>query len=292
MKYMADSQGALRIGELSRRTGVRPELLRAWERRYGLLRPERSDGGFRLYSAADEWRVRVMQGHLARGVAAAQAARLALAEDVNGDVGPPEPALTELAADLREALDHMDESEAHRALDGLLATFTLETTLGEAVLPYLAELGERWATGEVSVAQEHFASSLIRGRLLGLARGWDAGSGRRAVLACAPGEQHDLGLICFGLVLRRRGWRIAFLGPDTPFESVAEAAQTLGADLAVLSATTPDRFAGGGHVLAELGATVPVAVAGDGATPQVAASAAALLLQQSPVEAAEEIAGR
>jgi MerR family transcriptional regulator, light-induced transcriptional regulator len=292
MTNMMGEPGALRIGELSRRTGVPPELLRAWERRYALLQPARSPGGFRLYSTADVARVRAMQGHLARGVAAAQAARLALADDVAVEEQRTEPALAQLGADLRHALDRLDESGAHQALDGLLAAFTIETALAEGVLPYLAELGERWAGGEVSVAGEHFASSLIRGRLLALARGWDAGSGPRAILACAPGEQHDLGLISFGLVLRRHGWRIAFLGPDTPFESVAEAAQTLDAELVMISATVSDRFASGLDLLAVLADAVRVAVAGDGATPELAEATGAELIDLGPVEAAEWIAGR
>jgi MerR family transcriptional regulator, light-induced transcriptional regulator len=284
-------QEALRIGELSRRTGVRPELLRAWERRYALLRPTRSTGGFRLYSSADERRVRTMQRHLARGLAAAQAARLALDELMAAE-RESEPPLAELSAELRGALDRMDESGAHRALDGLFAAFTLETALTEALLPYLAELGERWATGEVSVAQEHFASSIIRGRLLALARGWDVGGGPRAVLACAPGEQHDLGLISFGLVLGRRGWQITFLGPDTPFDSVVETARALTADLAVVSATTPQRFTGATDLLAEIARATRVAIAGDGATRDLANEAGVELLELGPVEAAESIAGR
>ena len=113
---------------------------------------------------------------------------------------------------LRGALDGFDEARAHAALDRLLSTFTLETVLRDAVLPYLRELGERWERGEASIAQEHFASVLLRGRLLGLARGWGSGGSRLALLACLPGEQHDLGLICFGLALRGQGWRIIFLG--------------------------------------------------------------------------------
>ncbi len=76
-----DEPGALRIGELSRRVGVSDHLLRAWESRYGLLRPMRSAGGFRLYTQSDEGRVRRMQSHLARGLSAAEAARAAIAED-------------------------------------------------------------------------------------------------------------------------------------------------------------------------------------------------------------------
>ena len=91
------------------------------------------------------------------------------------------------------------------------------------------------------IAQEHFASSVLRGRLLGLARGWGLGLGPAAVLACLPGEQHDLGLIAFGLALRARGWRIVYLGSDTPIETVEEASRQLDPSLVVLVAVSDDR---------------------------------------------------
>ncbi len=118
---------------------------------------------------------------------------------------------------------------------------TVDTLLSEVVLPYLRELGERWERGEASVAQEHFASSVLRGRLLGLARGWGLGLGPTAVLACLPGEQHDLGLIAFGLALRARGWRIVYLGSDTPIETVEEVSRQLDPSLVVLNAVTSER---------------------------------------------------
>ena len=90
-------------------------------------------------------------------------------------------------------------------------------------------------------AQEHFASTLIRERLLGLARQWDYGRGPRAVLACPPGERHDIALICFGLALGAAGWRILFLGPDTPIDTLTGVSQALDADVVVLAATTPAR---------------------------------------------------
>jgi methanogenic corrinoid protein MtbC1 len=263
------STGAqLRIGELSRRTGVAPELLRAWERRYGLLRPERSEGGFRLYSGADERRVELMRQHLRRGLAAAEAARLAVVAGDTTERGPAEthPELQALAARLQSSLDDFDERAAQAALDELLGAFTVETALAGVILPYLVELGERWSTGEASVAQEHFASNLIRGRLLGLGRGWDSGEGPRAVLACAPGELHDLGLITFGLTLSRRGWRITYLGPDTPIESVVDTAARLSPELVVISATTKRRLTPLLEPLKALGRKTRVAVAGSGAT--------------------------
>jgi DNA-binding transcriptional MerR regulator len=236
-----DSDGVLRIGELSKRSGVSAELLRAWERRYGLLRPVRSAGGLRLYAPADIERVGVMRRHLAEGVAAAEAAALALRAGA-GD-GAARLALRPEAVrdDLADALDGYDEPRAQLILDRLLAVATVDTLLGEVVLPYLRELGERWLRGEVSVAQEHFASSVVRGRLLGLARGWGRGLGPTAVLACLPGEQHDLGLIAFGLALRARGWRIVYLGTDSPIETVEEVARRLDPSLVVLTAVSSER---------------------------------------------------
>jgi DNA-binding transcriptional MerR regulator len=283
-----DEPAHLRIGALSRRVGVSPELLRAWEQRYGLLQPVRSAGGFRLYSTADEERVRSMRRHLGAGVSAAQAARLALSEAQQGGQGR-DVGLTRLSSDLRVALDQLDEPGAHAAVDQLLAMFTLQTVLRDVVLPYLHELGERWERGEASVAQEHFASNLLRGRLLGLARGWGHGTGPSVVLACAPGELHDLPLISFGLALAARGWRITYLGPDTPIATIDETVTAVEPRLVVLTAVTTRRFRSvKPHVIA-LARRVPVALAGAGASEALAHDMHASLLREDPVTAAERL---
>src|SRR3954447_15044136 len=106
---------SLRIGELSRRVGVSPELLRAWERRYGLLEPTRTDGGLRLYSAADVRRVRAMQAHLQSGLSAAEAARLARSDEGAAAEPANQPALRD-AAELQAALDGLDAQGAHLVL--------------------------------------------------------------------------------------------------------------------------------------------------------------------------------
>ena len=170
----------LRIGELSRRSGVSPELLRAWERRYGLLRPERSSGGLRLYSPSDLERVRVMRRHMAEGLAAREAADLATRATVGDRAGTPVFDPASARAELRRAVATFDEPGGQAVIDSLLAATTVDALLSQVLVPYLRELGEGWERGEISIAQEHFASHLLRGRLLGLARGWGRGRPPRA----------------------------------------------------------------------------------------------------------------
>lgn len=281
----------LRIGELSRRSGVSPELLRAWERRYGLLDPIRSPGGLRLYSLADLERVHVMQQHLADGLAAAEAAAAAVrapgeSTKVAGTAREsPVAAVDQLAA----ALEEFDEPRAQAIFDRLLAEVTLDVFLSEIVMPYLRDLGIRWVRGEITVAQEHFASNVVRGRLLGIARGWGRGVGPRALLACAPGEQHELGLIAFGLALRTHGWRIEYLGADTPLDTIRGVANTLDVDLVVVSAVTPERI---GELVTELRQISHVrrlAVGGAGAEGLEATALDALALTDDPVREAERV---
>jgi MerR family transcriptional regulator, light-induced transcriptional regulator len=288
-----DGSPVLRIGELSRRLGVSDHVLRAWESRYGLLQPVRSAGGFRLYSEADARRVRRMQAHLARGLSAAEAARAVLGEDNGAGPDPGQhraaPAASELPGALRQALDAFDEPAAQAALDRLVSDLSLTTVLRDVVLPYLAELGERWESGTASIAQEHLATNVIRGRLAGLARGWGNGHGPRAVLACPPGELHDLALMVFGIVLNRNGWRIDYLGMNTPVEELTRTVDARHPDLVVLAATLPENLEPLAAQLTALARRSPLALAGAGATPQIAAAVGARLLTGDPVTAAENI---
>lgn len=265
-----------RIGEVSRRTGVSVELLRAWEARYGLLRPKRTTGRFRLYSDEDAGRVQRMRSLVGSGLSAAEAARVVVLE---GSAGRHASAIPPgLLEELDRALLAFDESGAHATLDRLFAGVMLEPALQDGILRELRSIGDRWAAGELTVGQEHFASALIRGRLLALARGWDRGRGPRAVLACVPGELHDTGLICFGLVLRAHGWRILYLGQDTPLDAVASALKRSPAMAFVAASVERRRFASAASGLADLGRHVRLAIGGAGATMASARRMRALLL--------------
>jgi methanogenic corrinoid protein MtbC1 len=174
-------------------------------------------------------------------------------------------------------------------LDQLLAVATVDALLANVVLPYLHELGARWERGEASIAQEHFASAVLRGRLLGLARGWGRGLGPLALLACLPEEQHDLGLIAFGLALRARGWRIAYLGPDTPLDTLDTAAASLAPALLVVTSVDTARVEQVVDDLAGLARRYRLVLGGSGADEDTAAEIGATFLGGDPIAAANAV---
>jgi MerR family transcriptional regulator, light-induced transcriptional regulator len=281
------------IGELSRRLGVSTDLLRKWELRYAVLDPERTPGNQRLYSRVDEARARVMLRHLQDGMPAAQAAELAIGARFRIASAATTAATVEKAAHaraaLQDALELYDETSADQALDKLLANFTATAVIRDVLLPYLYDIGQRWAAGEVSVAQEHFVSAFTHSRLLGFARGWDRGLGPRALLACAPDEQHTLGLIAFGIALHQLGWRITYLGADTPLTAVAEAAARVEPRLIALAAAIPHRIDPLVDELRGLAADRTLAIGGAGASRELAHACGAVHLPDDPISAADVV---
>jgi MerR family transcriptional regulator, light-induced transcriptional regulator len=285
---MAAAEGPHRIGEFSRRVGVSPELLRAWEQRYGLLRPVRSAGGFRLYGEEDARRVARMRRALEEGLSAAEAARRSLETLESGaaSMGLVEAARSRLLV----AAERYDEVGVQAVLDEAVAAFGLEALVRDLILPALFELGRRWKDGGLEVSQEHFASNLIRGRLLALARLWGRGAGPMALLACAPGEQHDISLIMFGLLLRSYGWRVLFLGSDTPLLTLEYTAQTTAPAVIVLVTFDPALLESEGTALRRLGRIAPLFLSGPGASPEMTAKIRVRRLDGDLVEAAHQVA--
>jgi DNA-binding transcriptional MerR regulator len=299
----------MRIGELAAKVGVSTHVLRAWESRYGLLRPVRSAGGYRLYGHEDERRVREVIALRDQGVSAAEASRRVLATERGGAAGyddddsddgsgragtaevgrgangartasgvgtpngsaPPglraDPPM--LVAQLLDAVTALDEDRAHAVLDTAFHERSVESAIIDVLLPLFVRVGEMWELGRIGIAQEHFASSLVRRRLGALSLTWGVGTGPVAVLACPPGEFHDIVLLSFGVLLGRAGWRIRYLGPDTPIHSLSQAARLTQADAVVLACRRPTGFRGHASALRRLSEDHPVWLAGRGATPRV-----------------------
>jgi MerR family transcriptional regulator, light-induced transcriptional regulator len=280
----------MRIGDLGARTGIAAHQLRAWERRYGLLNPRRSAGNYRLYSPADEARVRLMQRYLADGLPTAQAAELTIAArfavTVGGGREVPSRDVRAAQQEIRTALARFDETSAQRTLERLFAAFTPTTVTRDVLLPYMHELGEQWSAGRVTIAQEHFATNFFQARLLALARGWDRGLGPRALLACAPNEQHALALIVFGIALHELGWRITYLGANTPIDTLAEVAEIIRPELTVVAATMRRRLSRHAKPLSSFTDRWSLALGGPGVSIRLAEQTGARHLHEDPVSAA------
>lgn len=299
---------AMRIGELASRTGVSVHALRVWERRYGLLTPGRSTAGYRLYGPQDELRVREMMRLRDRGVPAAQAAVTALSASRSSPLGSQGASsddndtgggVARVRDRLVEAAANFDGTTAQALLDVAIEHLGVERTLSEVVLPVLHETGERWERGDFSVAQEHFISNLLRSRMGALTLTWDSGTGPVAVLACPPGEMHDLGLLAFGVVIGRAGWRVHYLGADTPLATLATAVQALDPQLVVLSAvqtaplwTVIEEFDQLPEPSARALNATHLSVAGVGATAEVGSRLGATVLSSDPVTEARLLAVR
>jgi methanogenic corrinoid protein MtbC1 len=222
----------LNIAALSRRTGVAPDTLRKWEQRYGVLRPVRTAGGQRRYSEVDVQRVEWLRDRIRDGWRIGEAARVI---DEAASVALDEP--SDLRDTLIAAIAENDPRTVSATLDQAFAVLPLEQALAEVVTPALQWAGEAWHRGELSVAQEHAITAKVRahlGRLISEGQGGVRGS---AVLACAPGEHHDIGLLMLAVMLRADGWRVEFLGADTPVDAGVAFAERIGACMLCLSAS-------------------------------------------------------
>ena len=222
----------LNISALSRRTGVAPDTLRKWEQRYGVIRPVRTVGGQRRYSEADVQRVEWLRDRIRDGWRVGEAARV-LEETSGAALDDPGELREALIASIRDC----EPGVTSATLDQAFAVLPLEQVLTEVVTPALRWSGDAWHRGELSIAGEHALTAKVRahlGRLLADGRGGVHGV---AVLACAPGERHDVGLLMLGVMLRADGWRVEILGADTPVADAVDFAERVDATMLCLSAT-------------------------------------------------------
>ncbi len=234
--------GGLKIALVERLTGVGVHTLRAWERRYGVPRPARTVGGQRLYTVDDVDLVKRMHGLAEAGVALSRAAQTAIAELAARQASRPVDAdTTWTRTRFLQALTRFDERAAHDAWSETLERRDVLAAFEELLVPTLVDIGDAWHAGRLNEAQEHFASAFIRARLDSLARVVRPLSGAPVVLlACAEGEQHELGLLMLNVLARFQGLATVYLGPNLPGSALAATARDIGPAIICLSATTAD----------------------------------------------------
>jgi MerR family transcriptional regulator, light-induced transcriptional regulator len=238
------------IKVLSERTGVRPVTLRAWERRYDLLDPERLDNNYRLYSERDIQVVRWITHRLDEGLSISNAVREykglrrnSIWPEALPSVLPPEPSRKPkytpkvYAEKLFTALTGHKEMEAKELVDAIQSMFDLTTIFFEIFAPCLHEIGDAWYRGEIRIATEHFASAFIRGILMNLLQAFPVYSAAPSLLiGCAPEEYHEIAPLMLSVLLRREGYQVEFLGADLPVDDLVAYAGDVSPDMIVLSA--------------------------------------------------------
>jgi methanogenic corrinoid protein MtbC1 len=241
----ADTRPRYNTAAVVRTSGVPAATFRAWERRYGFPRPERLPAGQRLYSERDVAAIRWLHEQTERGLTISRAVALVLDALAGAEQRRPVESVgrptTDLAADLGAALLSADQTRADGILAEAFALYPIETVALEVMEPLLIEVGERWHRAELSVADEHYVTNYLLRKLFALFNAYDGRTGRGLIVtACAPGEWHEVGILIVSLFLARQGYRVLYLGPNLPLESLAAELPRLRPDLVCLSAATAE----------------------------------------------------
>lgn len=228
---------------VARETGVPADTFRAWERRYGVPRPQRTAGGHRLYSERDIAIIRWLRDRTDDGVNISHAVML-LSNTLDAPAAEPlnnseARAISRLAEEFVQSLIEFDLNQAERLLSEAFSLYPFEQVLLELIQPSMIDIGERWHRGEINVAVEHFATQFVRRKLAGLMNVFEGGGHRGTIIVgCAPGELHDLGVMMAALFLVRRGWNVVYLGPQLPLVDLLETVRSVKPLLICLSAST------------------------------------------------------
>jgi DNA-binding transcriptional MerR regulator/methylmalonyl-CoA mutase cobalamin-binding subunit len=273
------------IKEASARSGVGIPLLRAWERRYGVVAPRRTPSGYRLYDEDAIQRLSAMRHLIDAGWAPQQAAsriRTADADELatlGADARQPAPGLPPsvrvdtaaheaLVDRIVDAARKLDQGSLDAALDETMAAVGFEAAWDRVLAPALRAIGDAWQRGEITVAGEHGTSEAIGRRL---SRAFDAasvGAGQPVLVGLAPGARHEFGALAFAVAARRAGMPVLYLGPDLPADSWASAAVERQASAAVVGVPRRADVARGREVIEQLRRARPemiVAVGGSNA---------------------------
>jgi DNA-binding transcriptional MerR regulator len=267
--------GRYRMKAVSRLTGVRPELLRMWEKRYPLFKPQRAGNRYREFDDEDVQlllyiRQQIEQGRSIGELAAeGREALLRRMAPPTAQLSPEQQAYACLIDELLDAIRHLERARLETRLAECAVHYSFATLLHMVFVPLMHRLGELWVAKEVSVASEHFATMLLKQRLLTMLQAAAPGGNPPLLLcACPAGEFHELGLLTFAYTLQQDGWQVCYLGPDLPVPDLLYSCQRLQPALVALSLTHAAESTGCLDVLHDIDAaisrTYPTFVGGQG----------------------------
>lgn len=288
------------IKQAALRSGVNVALLRAWERRYGIVEPERTESGYRLYDDVAIGRLRAMRTLVDAGWSARQAAERVASGDLEdleelAAVSVTGPGSTGTSGDFVRAAAELDPIGIERALDDMFASGSFERVVEDRLYPALHALGDAWAAGEVDVAGEHAASA---GAVRRLGMAFEA-AGRGPFTASAPllvglppGARHEVAALAFATAARRAGLAVVYLGADVPVESWVVAVDRTAARGVAIGAVIDRDVAAADDVIRALREAHPNLVIGVGGTRSGAVAVSDVVRLPDPlVQAVEVMAG-
>ena len=233
------------IRTVAKLTGVNAITLRAWERRYGLIEPHRTDTGHRLYSQEDIDRINEVLKLLDRGIPISQTKEVLRqrGEQAAGKSQEQEDAWSGYRRRVIAAITRFDETMLEEIYNEALSLYPVETVTSQLIIPLLRELGKRWASQEGSVAEEHFFGIYLRNKLGSrLHHRAVIAKGKKLLTACLPGEYHEIGLLLFALATQNEGFQAVILGANMPLEELPAAAKRSQSDAIILSGSLNDNF--------------------------------------------------
>ena len=281
------------IKQAAARSGVGVSLLRAWERRYGVVSPTRTSSGYRLYDDEAIARLRSMRQLVDGGWSASQAAEAVLA----GSIEPPVPLQSTVAAhaDIEAFLTAAatyDTVGIESVLDSFFSRGSFEAVVDDLVLPAVAVLGPAWASGRIDVAAEHLASAAVQRRLAALFDlGGAPGAGTTVAVGLPPGGRHEIGTLAFAVALRRQGVNVLYLGPDVPISSWAHVVTERPTVAVVIGVAVSDDVDPADAVAVAIHEARPGVIVALGGPAAVAAASDVRILADRVADAALEVAG-
>jgi len=233
-----------RIKTVARITGLSTHAIRKWEERYQWLHPQRGPNTYRIYTEEDVQLLLYVKSQIAQGESIGQLSQ-AGEQDLKRSMQQASLNLSGIPVDYQKETIHIIEAARAQNIDGIQHQLTswisrkgLEDALHLILFPLLRLIGELWHQGGISISGEHHVTRLIRQHLISSLRASGFHAGQQALIACVPGEYHEVAPLSTALLLQNRGWQVTYLGPNVSFEVLRMALHRARADLMILSCTT------------------------------------------------------
>ncbi len=269
---MPEDEGKYRINVVAQKTGISAATLRAWERRYGIPVPRRTDSSYRVYSDDDIALIERVRALCNDGMSPSEAAKVVLSEAaqplVHAAVGDP---YEEIRAQILHAVKMFDPDGIEMAINRALTLGSASVICQRVIVPVMFTIGQFWRAGEITIAQEHLATQLLETtarKLIGLLQ--PAPGTRRVLLACFAEDEHTLPLYGIALHLAQASFRTLMLGARTPPVAISQSVQHLQPVCVGLSVTVsppPHRARELVDAYADACGNTPWVVGGQGAEP-------------------------